>query len=421
MEELDPRLTINNLTGSKGGLIIDKAYAHLWASSLNSTSSTANFSGLINSEKIKKNQGFGYYYSFDNLIPGFYIQPIKYIPYDAYTNYWCHMYSRGYLLKITPDASGSGEFGVSSDSAFNLQNGDSCHLGWSYIYFDAFGGATDYSLDSNNASNIKNFHSSLRIPLSKGKKIDLSTLSDRSKVFLIKTGYFYCLKITPWPEESGGKPNRTCELIINVLDSKNMTTSICIGASGSTTDGNENLQIGRHDDTTLRIYPPSQSNVMKIEVFELPFQVNDMIISGRREYATNTSDTPSKRGTELVWTFDELKKSNFHITSYDLTLKGEYSVAATGNGFCIISGDKGMYENPGTLTGLKDNTDFALKTITVTLTAGFPVYNSDTRTTKLVANNSGEVSLNVGSSYYEFSTATLTIHGYYVTTPEYYD
>ena len=112
-----------------------------------------DFSGLVDSsEKRKKNQGYGYYYSFDNLIPGFYIQPIKYIPYDPYTPYWCHMYGRGFLLKIIPDLSGNGEFGLSSDNAFDLQEGESCHLGWSYIYFDAFNRATDYSLDSDNAS-----------------------------------------------------------------------------------------------------------------------------------------------------------------------------------------------------------------------------------------------------------------------------
>ena len=287
-------------------------------------------------------------------------------------------------------------------------------------YFDAFNRATDYSLDSDNASNIKNFHSSLRVLLSQGKKIDLSTLSDNSEVFLIKTGYFYYLKITPWPEESGGDPGRICELIINVFDSKNMTNSICIGANSSTTDGNDNLLIGRHDDTTVRIWPPSTSLVMKIEVFELPFKINNMIISGRREYATNTSNTPTKRGTELVWTFDELKKSNFQVTSYDLTLKGSYSVD-TSHGYYIISGDKGILEKPDKLTNLKDNTDFTLKTISAILTGGFPIYPTDTLTTKLIANNSGEVSLNVGSSYYEFSTATLTIHGYYITTPEYYD
>lgn len=279
-------LNINSLTGNKGSLIIDKAYIHslyqvnsgqkLYQDIYSDGGGLYNFTKAI-TNKGKPGQKFMQYYSFLDSgrgagAPGLLLQYISYKPTNSNGNWYFSTATGGFFIfaKMTDDY----DYLINHDTYSFIELTSNAYFGLLYLNLEKFSATNNFSYSSS-SSIINKFHSSISIKNFKGSKKEIDENWKENSSFpyyllKIKTFYYIKAKFKNYDAQA--------EFIINFTE-PNFHTIHC---GETTSQHTEDIEFAYdQSDGSVKMWPPSNSNLMDVEVYELPVKINSVLVSER--------------------------------------------------------------------------------------------------------------------------------------------
>jgi hypothetical protein len=318
------KLTINNLNGSKGGLVINNAFVDAYQ--LTTLSGQMFYHAHLNrlydiNNSVNQEDDYIFYYnvacenfSVNNLILGI----------IEYQNDYNSAFYFGNKKTSTPFLALKNDR-ITCESFSTLTTNKDSYLGRLYCKIDEVGGTSLSFKEWDQDSCIDTFHSFLSVKQCSGEKLNIEVGgSSTYDYYLLDFGYFYCI------EGSYNDNKIKYKIIINFLSAFDQDEGLKMGTSLN--DFNTVAEFyNTTEKTQIYFFTPAQKECKITGVYKLPLKINSMGISGQRSSVIQESTNMLVSKGNLKWNFNCLSETNVTCGSVDIDVKATYSFDGGGN------------------------------------------------------------------------------------------